>query len=368
MQRKKDLPLTKDQEDLMKTIRYRSWIPILFTAFVLVTTSITFAQNQTQANTVQVPAGQNMSIEGVVVAQQSDSMIVRGTGGAVYTVTFANGPAIKEKKSNPFRGAKKYTQADLVPGLQVEVKGSGTNSGEIAAREIRLRNDDYKVAQTMDTRVVPVENTLKETRTRLGETEQNAQRMSGQIQELSAVSNAARGGAKAAQETADGAMTAANDARSRADNAKAGVQAANERITSLDDFSIKHTATVHFKVGSAALSEESKSELEQLAAQAQIEKGYVIEVAGFASADGNDVYNRRLSQKRADAVIQYMAENYSIPLRRFITPMGYGKSQPVSDNKTLAGRKENRRVEVRILVSKGFKPVENTSEMQTLNQ
>ncbi len=361
----------------MTRIQLRRFTPVLFAVFALIVASTGYAQvsdkpaqSQSQVNTVQVPAGQKMNVEGVILTQQPDSITVRSTGGAVYNVTFANGPEVKERKSNPFRGAKKYTKTDLVPGLQVEVKGMGDNSGSIAAKEIKMTQDDFKVAQTMDSRVVPVENRLTETQTRLSETEQNAQRLSGQVQELSAVSNAARGGAKAAQETADNALNTATDARTRADNAKAGVQAANERITSVDDYSVKNTATVHFKVGSAVLSKEDKGELEKLAEQAKNEKGFVIEVAGFASSDGNEAYNRRLSQRRADAVIQYLAENYSIPLRRFITPMGYGESQPVSDNHTREGRKENRRVEVRILVSKGLTPTEGaqTSEIPTSNQ
>lgn len=348
----------------MIKIQYRRLTPELFAALFLALAAAGYAQtasapaSQSQVNIVQVPAGQKTNIEGVIVTQQPDSMTVRSTGGAIYAVTFAKVPQVKEKKSNPFRSAKKYSKADLVTGLQVEVKGSGDNSGSIAAGEISFTKDDLKVAQTMDTRVVPVEKSLLETRTRLGETEQNAQRLSGQVQELSAVSSAARDGAKAAQQTADNAITAANDAKSRADNARAGVKAANERITSLDDFSVKNTAIVHFRAGSAVLSKEDKSELERLAEQAKGEKGFVIEIAGFSSSDGNQSYNRRLSQKRADAVIQYLAENHSIPLRRFVTPMGYGVSQPVADNHTLAGRKENRRVEVRILVSKGLSPAE----------
>jgi outer membrane protein OmpA-like peptidoglycan-associated protein len=163
-------------------------------------------------------------------------------------------------------------------------------------------------------------------------------------------------------------MGTATDARARADKARAGVQAANERITSLDDYAIKNTATVHFKVGSAVLSKEDKGELEKLAGQAKEERGFLIEVAGFASADGNESYNRRLSQKRADAVIQHMAETYSIPLRRFVTPMGYGETQPVADNSTRSGRVENRRVEVRILVSKGLTSPEGASTEMSSNQ
>jgi OmpA-OmpF porin, OOP family len=360
----------------MRMIQYRRLITVLFAAGVLITATANFAQvagkpaqNQTQVSTVQVPAGQKVNVEGAIYTQQSDNITVRSSGGAIYRVTLVNNPAVKEKKSNPFRGGRKYSQNDLVPGLHVEVKGTGNDSGSIAATEIRLTQDDVKVAQTMDARVVPVENRLAETQTRLGEAEQNAQRMSGQVQELSAVSNAARGGAKAAQETADTAMSTATDARSRADSAKAGVQTANERITSLDDYDIRNTATVHFKVGSTVIPKEDIIELERLAGQAKGERGYLIEVAGFASADGDQAYNRRLSQKRADAVIQFMAENYSIPLRRFVTPMGYGESQPVADNTSLSGRKENRRVEVRVLASKGLMPTEGarSPEMPVTN-
>ena len=347
----------------------RRLLSVLFAAVILVFAVAAYAQNtanttQRPTNTVQVPAGQKMNVEGVIVSHQSDNLTLR-SGGSTYTVTYALGIDIKEKKGNPFRGARRYSPADLVPGLQVEVKGTADNSGSIVAREIKMRNEDFKVAQTMDTRVVPVENTLNETRSRLSETEQNAQRLSGQVQELSAVSNAARGGAKAAQETADNALNRANTANSAAENAKAGVTAANQRISSLDDYNVKSAATVHFRVGSAILSKEDKAELEKLAEQAKNEKGYVIEVNGFASSDGGEALNRRLSQKRADAVIQYLAYNHSIPMRRFVMPMGYGEKQPVADNHTRTGRKENRRVEVRMLVSKGLTAPENAASPGT---
>lgn len=336
----------------MKMILHRNFRPVLVAVFAAMLAATGYTQDASKG--LSVPAGQKLNIEGVILSQQSDSLTVRTFGNAAYTVMVTDMTEIKEKKSNPFRGARKYSKVDLVPGLQVEVKGEGSSSGALAAREIRFKNDNFIVAQAMDTRVVPVEKSLQDTQARLGETEQNAQRLSGQVQELSAVSNAARGGAKAAQETADTALTAASTAQSSADKAKAGVRAANERITLLDDFDVKEATTVYFNVGSALLTPTNRSELEKFAAQVQSEKGYVIEVAGFASSDGDEALNRRLSQKRADVVIQYLAENYRIPLRRFVTPMGYGESQPAADNTTRSGRKENRRVEVRLLISKGL--------------
>jgi len=62
----------------------------------------------------------------------------------------------------------------------------------------------------------------------------------------------------------------------------------------------------------------------------------------------------RLSRERAESVVEYLTVNHHIPARRFITPMGYGKSTAVADNSTAAGRAQNRRVEVKMLVNRGL--------------
>jgi len=322
-------------------------------------------QDQFQGEALQVSFGQKMKVEGVVLALRNDNLTVRSLGGGIYNVIVSDATEVKEKKTNPFRGAKKYSKSTLIRGLQVEVEGAGDSSGSIDAREIRFRNDDLIVAKAMDTRVVPVENELKETQIRLSETEQNAKTLSGQVQELAVVSSEARGDAKAAQESADHAMTAANNAKSTADDAQAGVQSTNERITSLDDYAVESVVMVYFRSGSTALSDEGKVELDSFAEQAETEQGFLVEVAGFASSDGNEDENRKLSRRRAEAVIQYLAENYSIPLRRFLTPMGYGESQPIADNSSRSGREENRRVEVRLLVNQGLVEFEGSSDMDS---
>src|SRR4030095_13548839 len=97
-----------------------------------------------------------------------------------------------------------------------------------------------------------------------------------------------------------------------------------------------------------------KTLLDEIATQAKAEKGFVIEVRGFASADGAENSNRTLSQRRAEVVMRYLAENHDIPLRRIILPFGYGEAMPIADNTSRDGRKQNRRAEVSILVSKGL--------------
>ncbi|HEY2931310.1 MAG TPA: OmpA family protein [Acidobacteriota bacterium] len=321
--------------------------------FSLVSLAPVLAQVNPDKDTVEnihqtVPVSiQKHTIKGVIVHRDADSFILRDEGGIDRTVKLTAETQVREKKSGLFSRPKNYATTQLLRGLNLEVEGRGDSSGAMVAQKIKLSDRDLKVAQTVDTRVTPVEE-------RLGQSEQNAQRLSGQIEELNAVSNAARGGARAAQETADTALSRAQDAMSRADNAVSGVQAANSRITSLDEYDAQKSIIVNFKVGSFVLSPDAKAALDQIATEAKTEKGYVIEVTGFASADGSESLNRRLSQRRADAVVRYLAENHMIPLRRIITPFGYGESQPVADNSTREGRKQNRRVEVKILVNRGL--------------
>jgi outer membrane protein OmpA-like peptidoglycan-associated protein len=53
-------------------------------------------------------------------------------------------------------------------------------------------------------------------------------------------------------------------------------------------------------------------------------------------------------------VIRYLVEQHNIPLRRIITPYGYGELQPVAENTSRSGREQNRRVEVKVLVNRGL--------------
>jgi len=311
--------------------------------------TVSFAQD-TAGSQVKIGAGQKMKVAGLIVSRDADGFMLRNERGEDIAVKMNGSTAIKERKSNPFRGARTYDPAQLVRGLSVEVEGAGDGQGALSARTIKFTETEHKIASSVESRVNPVESRLVDTEGRLTRSEQNAQHLSGQVDELREISNAARGGAKAAQETADSAVAGVTTANERITSVD---MATNARITSLDDYEVKSTTVVRFKVGSATLSDDAKAELDQLAQQAQAQRGYIIEVAGFASSDGNDAYNKVLSRRRADAVVQYLADNM-VPLRRIVSPNGFGEKLPVADNTSRAGRQENRRVEVKILTSKGI--------------
>ena len=166
------------------------------------------------------------------------------------------------------------------------------------------------------------------TDTRVNPVEANQQRIAGQMDELHAI---------AAEARAEATM-------------------ANERVSALDDYDVQETVAVNFRVNSAVLSPEARQQLDTLAEKAMNVKGYVIEISGHTDSTGSVAKNFHLSQQRAESVVQYLAVNHKIPLRRFITPMGYGKTEAVADNTTAAGRAQNRRVEVKILVNRGMNP------------
>lgn len=321
---------------------------VLTTCLLVFSASLASAQDKTNpTGSRTVASGQKMKIKGVVTRRDADTFTVRDLNGVDTVVRLDDRTTVKTK-GGFLRSGSNYAQTNILRGLNVEVEGRGNASGELTAEKIRFNESDLRVARAVESRAAPLEERASDTETKLSQVEANAQRLSGQLDELAAVSNAARGGAKAAQATADAAV--------------AGVNATNERISSLDDYEPQTVAAVNFKTGSAVLSPDSKTKLDDIATKALNAKGYVLEVSGYADTTGSVERNRALSQRRADAVIRYLVENHSIPLRRIVTPYGYGESHPVAENTSREGRAQNRRVEIKLLVNKGL-----TSPSPTMN-
>ena len=312
----------------------------LAVVLIACTGAVALAQDTTAAaGSRTIASGQKIKLKGVVTRRDADTFVVRDNNGVDTTVRLDNNTSVKAK-GGFLRSGSNYAQTQILRGLNLEVDGRGDGSGDLIAEKIRFNESDLRVARAVESRAAPLEDRATTTESKLSQVEQNAQRLSGQLEELSAVANTAKGGARAAQETADQAV--------------AGVNTTNERISALDDYEPQTVLSVNFKPSSAILSADAKTQLDDVATKALNAKGYVLEVSGFADAIGSLERNRALSQRRADAVIRYLVENHSIPLRRIVTPYGFGESNPVAENKTRDGRAQNRRVEVKLLVNKGL--------------
>ena len=291
---------------------------LLGLALVFAVTPLAYAQVSTaQAarertyNLQSVPNGAKLKFKGVVINRDADTFTIRDRNRADYQVAVTDRTSVKTH-GGFLRSGKKYPMTDILRGLIVEVEGRGDSQGRLVAEKIRFDESDMRAAITSDTRVSPVE--------------ENQQRMAGQMDELYAVA------AEARQE----------------------VEAVHDRVSALDDYDVSETVAVNFRVNSAVLSPEAKRQLDDFATRALSSKGFMVEVAGHTDATGSESKNFRLSRARADSVVQYLAVNHKIPLRRFVTPMGFGKTEFVAENSTSAGRAQNRRVEVKMLMNRGM--------------
>jgi OmpA-OmpF porin, OOP family len=100
---------------------------------------------------------------------------------------------------------------------------------------------------------------------------------------------------------------------------------------------------IRFESGRANIDPDSAGLLDRLIETALRCPTANIEVGGHTDADGEDATNQALSEKRAQAVVDYLVKA-GLPANRF-TAVGYGSTQPVGSNETGEGKAQNRRIE-----------------------
>ena len=165
------------------------------------------------------------------------------------------------------------------------------------------------------------------------------------IKQAQGAADSATQNAQTATKSAGDAETAANDAVHRADSLDSVVKG-------LDNYKSMANVTVNFGFDKAVLTKDDKEQLDSFAAQLGTAKSYILEVTGGTDSVGSAQYNYDLSQRRADAVVQYLASKYSIAAHRFYL-IGIGKDQQVASDDTREGRQKNRRVQIQLLSNMG---------------
>ena len=242
------------------------------------------------------PAQDTTKVKGIIVARDGAAMNVKGEA-ASWMIMLNDDTKVQAKKG--LIGLRKDDLAvtDLIPGLPVEVETIHTGS-ELVAKEVDFKADDLKTARQ-------VQAGLHTT----------SQELQGVQAEQAAIST---------------------------------------KFGQLGDYDVKGEVTVYFGVSSAVISEEAKQQLQQLATNAVTLKGYMVQVAGYTDSSGNAAYNQELSDQRADAVVNYLQQECKVPLYRVLAPEGMGESNPAGSNESQQGMKENRRVEVKVLVNRGM--------------
>ncbi|MEW5850747.1 MAG: OmpA family protein, partial [Myxococcota bacterium] len=100
---------------------------------------------------------------------------------------------------------------------------------------------------------------------------------------------------------------------------------------------------IHFEPGKAEIRPSSFNQIDQVARYLLANPEMRLRIEGHTDYEGSDQYNMDLSQRRADAVRAYLVKKGVEPGR--VVSVGYGRTRPISDNTTVAGREKNRRVE-----------------------
>jgi len=239
-------------------------------------------------------------------------------------------------------GLEKQQMADtvLIPGLKVDVDGTADEQGRVIAKTITVDGDDLETSEMIEAGLHP---TAEQVAANVKTLESHQQSIAGHETQLATQ----KGNIETNQQN-----IAAN--KQRIEQNIKDTEENTQRFTALSDYDVKGQATVKFAFGSSKISPQDEEQLKQLAQTATSLKGYIVEVTGYADSTGGAAINTKLSEERAKAVVMYLFQQCQVPMRHIVAPGAMGEYGPAATNETKAGRAENRRVEVKVLVNKGI--------------
>ncbi len=240
-------------------------------------------------------------IEGIISARNGDSIQVTTADGAKTMIAINDATEIKASGGFLGLSSSELAADSLLNGLPVSVE-TLQSGGSLVASEIDLKNKDLKTASMI----------------RNG-TEQRFGEQDAAIAQNAAATEALRG-----------------------------------HVGDIDQYNVKSTTNVNFDTGKAVLSAQAKNDLCATAATAEAMDNALLLVVGYTDSTGSQEFNQQLSEKRAGNVVNYLQQACDWKPYRMLTPTGMSEADPAASNDTAAGKAQNRRVAVNILVSKGL--------------
>jgi outer membrane protein OmpA-like peptidoglycan-associated protein len=278
-------------------------------------------------------------VKGMITSRAGDTLIVKSAQGNVTVVLTEN---TRTKDDKGLFGLEKQEMADtvLIPGLKVDVDGTSDAQGRVVAKTITVDGDDLETSQMVEAGLTP---TAEQVASNVQTLEAHKQALAGHDVQLAAQK----------QNIETNQQNIAANKQAIEQNIK-DTEENTQRFSALSDYDVKGEATVKFAVGSSKISAQDQEQLKQLAQTATGLKGYIVEVTGYADSTGSAAVNTKLSEDRAKAVVMYLFQQCSVPMRHMVAPGAMGEYGPAAPNETKEGRADNRRVEVKVLVNKGI--------------
>lgn len=205
-----------------------------------------------------------------------------------------------------------------------------------------------KTVDPVNERVTTVETAANQKIQQLDE--KTAQGISRVDERATAADNHAGQAAQAATQAGQQATEAGRQAGEARGLAEKGIARGDElarNMENLDNYQPVSNESILFGFGKAVLTKDAKDKLDQMAQTLGTNKHYLLQVEGYTDTTGSAQYNLELSRRRADTVVNYLTLQHQIPLYR-IHVAGFGKAVATAENKSREGRKQNRRVDVKI--------------------
>ena len=283
--------------------------------------------------------GDKVEVKGMIIARTGETLVVRSGQGST-TVVLTDDTTTKDDKGLFGLDKQRMSSVVLIPGLKVDVDGTSDDQGRVVAKTITVDGDDLETAEMVQSGLHPTAEQV----------EANVRQLSAHSGQLSAhdVQLAAQ-----KQDIETNQQNIAANKQQTEQNIK-DIEENTQRFTALSEYDVKGEANVKFNSGSTKISAEDQEQLKKLAETAVGLRGYIVEVTGYADATGGAEMNTKLSEDRAKAVVTYLVQQGNVPIRHIVAPGAMGEYGAAAPNETKAGRAENRRVEVKVLVNKGI--------------
>lgn len=238
-------------------------------------------------------------LDGFIAARRGDQMQVTAPDGTSTMVRIAPATEIRARSGFLGIGRTQLGPDSLLNGLPVSVQTVVFGEGLVASR-VRFTDDDLETAAMIR-----------------GATAQRFAEHDVAIEENAAATEALRG-----------------------------------RVGDIDQYNIRGTTNVYFDTGRWQLTPASQAELCEAAREAGAMNNALLLVVGYTDNVGDQEFNQTLSERRAGRVVNHLQQDCRWAPYRMLTPAGMAESDPLADNTTPAGRAQNRRVAVHIMVSK----------------
>ena len=283
--------------------------------------------------------GDKAKVKGMITTRTGETLIVK-SGNGTTTVVLTDDTKTKDNKGLFGLDKSFMSNVVLVPGLKVDIDGTSDDQGRVVAKTITVDGDDLEAAEMIQSGLHP---TAEQVEANVQKLEAHSGQLAGHDVQLAAHKENIESNQQ---------NIAAN--RQRIEQNVRDIDENTKRFSALSEYDVKGEATVKFSSGSSKISAQDQEVLKNLAQTASSQTGYIVEVMGYADATGGAAMNTTLSENRAKAVITYLVQQGNIPVRHIVAPGAMGEYGAKAPNETKAGRAENRRVEVKVLVNKGI--------------